>query len=392
MIFYNPHVDDFLAEPLQFKLLGRRALKKYGFVFDEALKNGMPIRILVDGTASGLIPESLFHNLPLWLRLVLANIELWLWKKINGFGEEVVRVTIPTAPVQEVLLAFSYKAATGRFLLRKRTLGHYRAVIFHLSHYFLATNEKAINIRCLPNAYLAGDSDIRGNKYFQRYFGWYNKPVLVLPFAVGSRFLNRKSWFTRDTKAVATGSFHDLRLEQPARKYIDFISTTGENTYHPVRLALYQRADQLDSSVNCKVSPYRQYGQSWLSRMLSHFRVAQKKYFSIDIVDLYNQHRYAVVGEELSGFPALGAFEAMACGCVLFGQPSYYVGLGLEPFFHYIPYEGQVEKLPKMLSSISNGSEISNNASHFVMERYSPSSVYKLWINTLRISSFADSN
>lgn len=177
MIFYNPHVDDFLAEPLQFRILKRRALKKYGFMFDEAKKKGKSIRVLIDGTASGIIPEALFHYLPRWLRLVVASIEFKLWRHINDFDGMIERVPIPNEPVDDVLIAFSYKAATGRFQLREATFGCYRAIVFHLSHYFVATDEKAENIRRLPNAYLAGDSDIMGNPYFQRFF-WLVQQII----------------------------------------------------------------------------------------------------------------------------------------------------------------------------------------------------------------------
>lgn len=381
MILYNPHVDDFLAEPLQFRLLKRRALKKYGFIIDEARASGQAISTLIDGTASGLIPETLFHYLPRWLRLAAAGVEFRLWKRINGFGDEVQRVNIPKAPVDDVLLSFSYKSATGRFALREATLQHYRAVVFHLSHYFLATAEKADNIRRLPNAYLAGDSNITGIAYFQRYFDWYKKPFLVLPFAVGKRFLNQQPWLSRDPRAVATGSFHDLRLEQPAHKYADFMVATCITTYHPVRLALYQAAERMAPWINCKISLYREYGVSSFSRLISHFQVSQKKYFSIDIVELYNQHRFAIVGEELSGFPALGALEAMACGCVLIAQPEYYSDLGLKSELHFIPYSGEIEDLLKILKSHSsiNLTDMSELGSNFVKSNYNPKALFQTW-------------
>ncbi|MCD5362342.1 hypothetical protein [Chromobacterium aquaticum] len=387
MIIYNPHVDDFLAEPLQFRLLKRRALKKYGFLFDEARRNGKTIRVLIDFTASGLVPEKVFHRLPRWLRWAVGTLEFRLWKHINGFGDEIKRVPIPKEPVDEVLLAFSYKAATGLFTLRETTLQHYRAVIFHLSHYFLATTEKARHIRCLSNAYLAGDSDITCNGYFRQYFGWYNKPFLVLPFAVADRFKNQQPWKMRDTKAVATGSFHDLKSERPAHKYTDFISTTGLTTYHPTRLAIYQASDILADWVHCKVSPYREYGKNKFSRLLAHFSVGQKKYFSINIVDLYNQHRYAIVGEELSGFPALGAFEAMASGCVLLAQPQYYEGLGLVPGLHFIEFDGNVEEIPTLIGAqdVGTSAEISSKGAHYVRQTFSSEAVFNTWMERLSL-------
>ena len=119
--------------------------------------------------------------------------------------------------------------------------------------------------------------------------------------------------------------------------------------------------------------------------MLAHFRVAQKKYFSINIVDLYNQHRYAIVGEELSGFPALGAIEAMACGCVLIGQAEYYVGLGLAPWIHFVPFDGNIESIPLIIQEYDLGkmAMISEAGAGLVLCSFSPLEVHNRWLKTL---------
>lgn len=381
VILYNPHVDDFLAEPIHFRILKRRALKKYGFLIEQSRLAGRKVLVLVDATVSGLIPDSIFQRLPAPLRRLLSAIEFNIWKKINGFGEDV-RLVVPTkAPSPDLLLVFSYKAATGSFALRQPVLSRYRAVIFHLSHYFVSTREKAANIRALDNAFLAGDSDISGAPYFKEYFGWYQRQFLILPFAIADRFMVKQPWNHRDQRVVATGSFHDLRLERPARKYRDFMDATGATTYHPIRKAIHDASNSLEGLINCKTSPYRQYGSSRLMNFLSHFRVSQKKYFSINIVDLYNAHRFALVGEELSGFPALGAFEAMACGCVLLAQPQYYEGLGLEPGRHYLAYRGSVDDLVAKIGEAQKLplERISYAASEIVRAEFNSRAVFNKW-------------
>ena len=58
--------------------------------------------------------------------------------------------------------------------------------------------------------------------------------------------------------------------------------------------------------------------------------VKQKSYFSFDVVDFFNNNKYALVGEEIYGLPGIGFFEAMACGCTLLGQSGrFYNSLGL---------------------------------------------------------------
>ncbi|WP_334118227.1 hypothetical protein [Limnobacter sp.] len=385
-IYYNPHTDDFLAEPLQFRLLNRRALKKYGFLINEARSSGNTIRILIDGTSSGLISERVFHFIPRWLRFLFVELEFRAWKYINCFGDEIERVKIPEVPVKDTLIAFSYKAATGNFELRKATLEKYQTVVFHLSHYFIATAEKSDNIKGLSNAYLAGDSDITDIDYFKHFFAWYDKPFLVLPFAVSERFWNKTPWTTRDKRAVATGSFHNLLLEKPKKKYIDFITTTKTTTYHPLRLSIYQKSEKLNNYIKCHINPYREYRRSKVNQLLSHFQISQKQYFSIDIVQLYNNHCYAIIGEELSGFPAIGAFEAMACGCVLIAQPQYYKGTNLIPGKHYLSCDGSLEDIVRILSNINHkkGEDIAKVASQLVKNQYNPKILYHHWTNTIR--------
>jgi hypothetical protein len=382
VVLYNPHVDDFLAEPPHYRLLKRRPLRKYGFFIDESLRKGQAVNVLVDGTSSAFISERVFHKLPQFLRWYVSEVEYKIWLRINRFGTLVRRVQAPKEKSDEVLLAFSYKSATGDFALRRNVLTQYRAVVFHLSHYFVLTKEKSENIKTLDNAWLAGDSDIRDIDYFKHFFSWYKKEFLVLPFAVSPRFCLKKKYSERQNRCVATGSFHDLTQEQPPEKYVDYLCATQSTTYHPIRKEIYDQAASVKSLVESKISPYRKYGQSSkLKRLIGHFLVAQKKYFSIDIVDLYNDYRFAVVGEELSGFPALGAFEAMACGCTLIADKKYYKGLGLAQNEHYINYEGTLNSLLMTITTQqTNGSDqIVTAGANFITSRFSPVAVFQEW-------------
>ncbi len=385
LFYYNPHVDDFIAEPIQFRLLRRRPLKKYGFLFDKARAENKTVYAIIDGTASGLIPETIFQKMPLFVRKKLSILEFYFWKKINKFGDEVERVEPSDELSSDILLAFSYKAATGDFSLRRPLLSRYHTVVFHLSHYFVSSKEKADNLRTLDNLLLAGDSDIREIPYFKKYFSWYKRKFLVLPFAVADRFVANTSWDIRDSRVVATGSFHDLRKEQPAYKYQDFISTTGSTTYHPIRKEIFNSDNILEAIINTKISCYREYGKSFLNRFLNHFQVSQKKYFSIDIVDLYNNHKYAVVGEELSGFPALGSLEAMACGCVLFVQPQYYQGLNLVSGQHFFSYDGGLNSLIEKISitQMMSLESMSKKISEKAKEEFNSQAVYTKWMSCL---------
>ena len=59
--------------------------------------------------------------------------------------------------------------------------------------------------------------------------------------------------------------------------------------------------------------------------------INQKKYFSFDIVEKYNEYNYVFVGEEsITGLPGIGVFEAILCGCRPIINDYCYKGTPLE--------------------------------------------------------------
>lgn len=387
LAIYNPQVDDFLGSPPHFGILRRRPLKKYGFLLEQAKKEQCQLAFVVDATTSAFIPNTVFSRLPKLLRKFISEAEFRRWLRLNEVDRcSVTRLQCSDECGKYVLLAFSYKAATEGFHLRRPTFEKFGAVVFHLSHYFVSTRLKAANLRAMDNVFLAGDSDLSANPFFRTFFDWYRKPFLVLPFAVGPRFQAVTPFHERIHRCIATGSFHDLTQERPAHKYKDFIDSTGVDTYHPIRKSIYLSRAQLADWVYCLVAPYRDYAsRGTLYRLVSHVNVSQKKYFSVNIVDAYNSSKFAVVGEEISGFPALGALEAMACGCVLLGQAPYYAGLPLRADIHYVEYDGSLQGLKRAMSRLSADEQetVAAAGRRAASEHFQPRQVFLIWKKTL---------
>jgi hypothetical protein len=173
--------------------------------------------------------------------------------------------------------------------------------------------------------------------------------------------------------------------EEPYAYYQGFTEFFETDTYHPVRKLLYQNREQLSDWLTCRISPFRELTgsrtiASKLSRLL-RLDIVQTEYFSFDIVDFFNQHRFAVVGEELSGAPAIGFFEAMACGSVMLGQRgSFYDGLGLVPNIHYLPHDGSIESIRAAIeqanADIDRTKEISKAGLAYIAEFCTPAKVW----------------
>jgi glycosyltransferase involved in cell wall biosynthesis len=354
----NPHADDFVSTPVSFWLVGRRGLGKYKYLLDEPIRRGRRPSILVDGTLSSLVDQSLFARLPYWLRAVILRFEIFFWLRHNGLTDRVdVHWSLDTIRDRTAIYVFSYKNCVGAFDRRQAVIASFDHAIVNLSHYFIRTREKADNIAKLPNARLHTDSDLSRNAYFQNFFP-KPPPMIVLPFAVSGRFAVKQAIAERSAKCAATGSFHNLQDEEPRAYYRDFITFFRTDTYHPVRKLLYQRRAEIADWLECRISPYREMeGKNRLGsrvRKMLGLDVVQADYFSFDIVDFYNHHRFAIVGEELSGAPAVGFFEAMACGCVVLGaNGGYYDGLGLEPGVHYLEHDGSIESIRAAMTHIA---------------------------------------
>jgi hypothetical protein len=358
LTLFNPHVDDFVATPVSFWLVGRRGLRKYRYLLDEPIRRGQRISILVDGTLSSLLDQAAFMRLPAWLRTAIAYLEVFIWVRLNDLSAHVdIHRSAETVGDRSFLYVFSYKSCVGAFEHRRAAIAAFDHAIVNLSHYFIRTREKADNIAKLTNARLQVDCDHSRNPYFRNFFPQAPAQI-VLPFAVNARFTAKKPLAERDAKCAATGSFHNLEDEEPRAYYRDFIDFFHIDTYHPVRKLLYARRNELASWLACRIAPYRELDadntfSARVRRMLG-LDVVQADYFSFDIVEFYNQHRFAIVGEELSGAPAIGFFEAMACGCVMLGaEGTYYDGLKLEPGVHYLVHDGSVESIRDVIAAAS---------------------------------------
>ena len=388
LIFLNPHVDDFLATPILFKLLGRRPLKKYGFLFESFVQKKQSINILIDQYSSSVIPWNFFKILPSWCQKIIVSIETKIWLQLNNnISSKINLLREDQVTDNDVIFAFSYKTAVAGFEPRINILNRAKSTIFHLSHYFINTSVKSNNLRKINNLYLSGDSDISENSYFSYFFGWYKRKFLVLPFSINEKFLKKEFPKKVDATIIVTGSFHDLSKERPKNFYSDFRSVTSKNSYHYVRSEFSKKKDELSKDFLILTSSITPKKNNFLLASLSKLIASrQKNYFSIDIVEAYAQSKYAIVGEEISGFPSIGSFEAMASGTMLYGVEECYKGLGLIANTHFVKYDGSFsgcfEKIYDKQLSKRDKEKIAYTGWKYVIANYNSTSMYNRWITT----------
>ena len=190
---------------------------------------------------------------------------------------------------------------------------------------------------------------------FDEYFGWFDRQYLVIPFVFAERFKPVKPFAERLNKAVSVGTItYPLYL----LKYY------GTQCLQPTRKQIYDNAEELKPWVDCNNSDYLAEDKplntnasanplrKFINRLHDKFFLGhQKKYYSFDMVEKFNDYKMCVVGEDITGLPGIGFVEGMASGCAYIGQTvGYYEDYGMKEGVHYIGYDGTLEDLKAKIS------------------------------------------
>ena len=189
---------------------------------------------------------------------------------------------------------------------------------------------------------------------FDEHFGWFDMQYLVIPFVYAERFKVNKPFAERQNKAVSVGT---ITYPGYLNKYY------GNNCLQPMRKQVYVNSSELTPWVDCFNSDYLEdvkarasASDRGLSRVLNRlndkfFLGHQKKYYSFDMVEKFNDYKMCIVGEEVIGLPGIGFVEGMACGCAYIGQTvGYYEDYGMKEGVHYIGYDGTIDGLKAKIS------------------------------------------
>lgn len=187
---------------------------------------------------------------------------------------------------------------------------------------------------------------------YRRYYP-INLPIITIPFVFADRFKPIKSFKCRKNKAFSVGTI-------TYKIHKEFIETYGNPCDQPIRDAVYRDQAYFQNVVDCYNMPYNEEEENRkiirpddnpikviYKKIYNRFSTGrQKKYFSFDMVEMFNEYKMHVVGEEILGIPGIGYVEGMACGSAYIGIDSpMYRDVGLIPGVHYISYDGTKEGL-----------------------------------------------
>jgi hypothetical protein len=206
---------------------------------------------------------------------------------------------------------------------------------------------KKANISCFFN-----EVDLsKTSAIFQKYYH-ITLPWVCIPFVFAERFKNNKPFNQRKNKAFSVGTI-------TYKTHPEFVDVYGDPCDQPVRKFVKDNPDFFAETADCYSSDYLEDDDvkevkptdnvivKFYKRVHNRFNTGrQKKYFSFDMVEKFNEYKMHIVGEEILGIPGIGYVEGMACGSAYIGLDSpMYRDLGLIPGVHYIAYDGTKEGL-----------------------------------------------
>jgi hypothetical protein len=271
----------------------------------------------------------------------------WILKK-NGIKADRITLLHSLNDIREDDIVILYNLLSDTF--RKIENVHAFKALSFLHFHGNASDQQHIdkaNVNAIFNEVDLSKSCALFKKYYHVSAPWY-----VIPFIPAERFKNYKPFAERKNKAFSVGTI-------TYKTHPEFIDVYGDPCDQPIRKAVKDNPDFFADTADCYSSDYNE--DDTVKKVLpsdnkfiaTYKRVynrlhngRQKKYFSFNMVEKFNDYKMHVVGEEILGIPGIGYVEGMACGSAYIGLDSpMYRDLGLIPGVHYIAYDGTKEGL-----------------------------------------------
>ena len=346
VVFVNLHGNEFLLKTLNKYIFKQSVAIKHKYILDYLLSRD-DIEVCSYINRRGLsLSYSTRNRFLQSFRFIEHYIAMWK----NGIPQKKVTVLKHESDIRHDDIVIVYQLFEAQFDFKKRPDAFIALSQLHF------TVDQADAMAKLDPDLMYNESDMQKRFIaFDKYFGWFRKQYLVIPFVFAERFKVVKPFAERQNKAVSVGT---VTYPSYIRQYY------GTNCLQPARKQVYDNAEELKPWVDCfnsdfladdkpynvskKVGPIRKI----INRLHDKFFLGrQKKYYSFDMVEKFNDYKMCVVGEEITGLPGIGFVEGMASGCAYIGQTvGYYEDYGMKEGVHYIGYDGSLDDLKAKIS------------------------------------------
>lgn len=345
IIFVNLHGNEFLVKTLNKIIFKQSVAVKHKYLLDYLLKRDDIEVCTYLNSKSFSMSYSHAEIVPKW---VVKLEHKWCLKK-NGIPSSKITVLTKEKQIRkdDILVIYNYYGNQYEFKERPDCL----IAISHI-HFNTSNAEKMRELN--PDVLYNEANFSHGSKIYDHFYSWFKKDFLVIPFVFADRFKPIKPFSERQNKCFSTGTVTYMNNITPYY---------GNPCAQPTRKQIMTHQEELKPYVDCYNSDYAENtgeklksGNSLYARLYNNiyeklYGGRQKKYYSFNMVEKFNDYRMCLIGEEIMQIPGVGFVEGMACGCAYIGQTiGYYEDYGMKEGVHYIGYDGTIEDLKSKIS------------------------------------------
>ena len=381
VVFVNLHSNVFYVKTLLNYIYGLSVATKHRYLLDYLLSDpNIEICNFVNDRGCSLVA----HPTGLLLRFtnLVSGLEHEFIMKKNGLKGRIKLIkNVTEIKNDDIVIAYIHSPNS----LRQLEDIHAKKIVCTIHMYGMKYESdllRAANPDVLFNEYnLQQNSEI-----FKKNFSWFKGKFYAHPFAYAARFKNNVPFNERENLAFSVGTI----TYKESKEYSDFYGTT---CLQPSRKQILENKDALGDYLVCYNSEYMEdfkpiHVSNRIPKILRlpitiynmRHTGNQKKYFSFDMVEMFNKYKMFICGEEVSGTPAVGFVEGMACGAAFIGNKTIgcYEDYGMKEGVHYIGYDGTLDNLKKVISFYQREENqetlrtIAKNGMLFAKENFEP--------------------
>ena len=347
IVFVNLHSDWMLLKTASVYLWKFSAALKHGYLLDYLLESP-------EYEVCNYINDRGFSSLRSNNEMLMKFLNIFRFLensytlKYNGIDSKKITIIKKIEDIRpdDIVILYNICSDNYRGVENIHAFKALSMLHFHGKKEENALIEKA-NIQCYFNEVNLSLS----SELFRKYY-FIEKPWVVIPFVFAERFKNIKPFKDRLNKCFSTGTI-TYKLHE------EFLSVYTDSCNQPARKFVKDNPEFFKDTVDCYSSDYLEdnagkkinAGDNPLVKLYkkvynrTHIG-KQKKYYSFNMVEKFNDYKMHLLGEEILGVPGIGYVEGMACGSAYIGLDSpMYRDLGLIPGVHYIAYDGTKEGL-----------------------------------------------
>ena len=352
VVFVNLHASWMLVKVSSVFLFKNSPAIKHGYLLQYLLSHPEKYEVCNYINDRGFSLYTKGRNSVQRLLNLFSGLENRIILRENGIDPHKITVLRKPSDIRHDDLVIMYNIHTEQY----RTMDGIDAFkTLSMLHFHGHAEEDALMTQANINCFFNEVNLQKSSELFRRYYH-LDRPWVVHPFVFAERFKNITPFDKRKRKAFAVGTI-------TYKIHPEFISVYGNPCDQPMRKAIKVNPEYFNSTVDCYSEDYMEGNEGKkiqssdnklvqiYKKIYNRFNTGkQKKYFSFNMVEKFNEYKMCIVGEEILGVPGIGYVEGMACGCAYIGLDSpMYRDLGLIPGIHYIAYDGSKEDLRRVI-------------------------------------------